>query len=457
MNVMIRDLKEMTDSRELLEARTHPFITWFVAILGVILLAALTWAFFGEIDIVVKANGVVRPNAKVSRITSAVTGKVQDVAYKAGEKVQKGQPLYTLDLENLDDQKHDLNEQLTAADSDFRKLEAFRDEIMRKGIDSMAENVIGADQLLEGQTSAKKLQMDLISVTNNLQDTKRELDNLLTLKQSMDLNRNLFTDQESPYYNKFLDFEIKKQQFESQAQSAQEQFKKMVSDDTGGEAKRAVSDAELTLNNYVNGFTLDVKNQIEQNRQQLKGLKINQDKLLLQINDTIRQNNNQINDLNGQMQTLSTEISNRKVTAPIDGTVNVIADLSRGELLQAGTEVLSIVPDNNSEYIVQLVVQNRDIGNLHNGDRIQYNFLALPSKEYGTLKGTIQTISADARSDQQSGASYYLVDATLDNKPLYNKKGEEAMIKVGMQTEAHVITRSEKIINYLLEKLDLKQ
>ena len=51
---------------------------------------------------------------------------------------------------------------------------------------------------------------------------------------------------------------------------------------------------------------------------------------------------------------------------------------------------------------------------------------------------------------------YYLVEASVDNKILFDYKGNEANIKVGMAGEAQVIVERKKILHYLLEKINLK-
>ncbi|UZM99428.1 hypothetical protein OL548_03480 [Lysinibacillus sp. MHQ-1] len=64
MRIKISNLNELTDSREILESKPHPFVSIFISILVVILICALAWSYFGEIDTVAKANGIVRPNEK---------------------------------------------------------------------------------------------------------------------------------------------------------------------------------------------------------------------------------------------------------------------------------------------------------------------------------------------------------------------------------------------------------
>ncbi len=79
-----------------------------------------------------------------------------------------------------------------------------------------------------------------------------------------------------------------------------------------------------------------------------------------------------------------------------------------------------------------------------------------------TVKATIDgvvniknDIATDATVDPKSGLSYYLVESTIENKPLFSYNGEKGELKMGMTCEAQVITKQKKILYYLLEKINL--
>ena len=45
MKTYIQDIKDMSDSREMLEAKPHSFMTWFIYIIIAIIGVALVWAY----------------------------------------------------------------------------------------------------------------------------------------------------------------------------------------------------------------------------------------------------------------------------------------------------------------------------------------------------------------------------------------------------------------------------
>lgn len=85
----------------MMEARTSPAITAFIAILLILIAAALSWSFIGEIDEVAKAPGVVRPNEKVSTIQTSSLGQIEKVFVKEGMHVDDGTVLISLDQQEL--------------------------------------------------------------------------------------------------------------------------------------------------------------------------------------------------------------------------------------------------------------------------------------------------------------------------------------------------------------------
>ena len=92
-------------------------LIWLVLL---ILAAALLWAWFGEIDHVVKATGVIRPQANVSTVRNIVGGKVKMVGAREGDHVEQGDLLLIIDtdtadlkIKSLTAELHELEEQLS--------------------------------------------------------------------------------------------------------------------------------------------------------------------------------------------------------------------------------------------------------------------------------------------------------------------------------------------------------
>jgi HlyD family secretion protein len=175
--------------------------------------------------------------------------------------------------------------------------------------------------------------------------------------------------------------------------------------------------------------------------------------MLASIADTLFSLQTNVDALNRDLNNVSLSMSDAKVISPIDGVVTMYTELSAGDYIQAGLEIATIIPSVDGDYKIMIAVPNGDIGDISVGQEVKYRFDALPYNEYGELRGTITSISTDARSND-NGASYYLVEANLNGTTLHNKAGEPAQVKVGMTAEVRVITKQRKIIFWVLEKLN---
>jgi len=457
LNEIILDMKELTDSREMLEAKTHPFITWFIAILTLVLMAALIWSYFGQIDIVVKAGSVVRPNEQVSTINNKVFGQVDHVYVHSGQKVNQGDMLYTLSSQDLGNQLSLLQHNMNEAKQKLTHVQALKAAILQ-GTDASVGQSSASEQLKYLQntdTDKNSLELQIQNTWNQLQFQKELLANSKLMEQSLAQNQNLFSSG-SDYDYKYKNFEVQKKQYEVQVEQAQSQFKKtMLSGANPKEQRKQVDTAQLNLDSYVTQFHVNTQEDIQKAEQSVQSLQNQLSNLYVSLNTKIQDSSNEIVQLQNQLDGIQIQEQDRTIKAPIAGTLNIIQEINQGDVAQAGEEIATIIPKNNSLYEMQLAVSNQDIANIHVDDPVRFSFQALPQKEYGTLQGAIRYISPDAQMNQQNGVSYYVVRAAIENKPLFNKQGQETAIKVGMAAEAHIITRREKIIRLLLDKIKL--
>jgi hemolysin D len=87
-----------------------------------------------------------------------------------------------------------------------------------------------------------------------------------------------------------------------------------------------------------------------------------------------------------------------------DATVLTVAKVSEGSVLQAGEQLITLVP-NDSPLEVEANIYGRDDGFVHLGDPVAIKFDAFPFSQYGKANGTVRMISPDSftAADQQIG------------------------------------------------------
>lgn len=118
MKEIIIDLKDMNDTKEVYEKKISPLYSAFIYFLLFCISVFFIYSYFGKIEIVAKANGVIRPNDDIGSISPLNGGKITGVFYQDGEVVKEGQKLLTMDtaeseisLEALKNQKQKLEEE----------------------------------------------------------------------------------------------------------------------------------------------------------------------------------------------------------------------------------------------------------------------------------------------------------------------------------------------------------
>lgn len=99
---IILPMNEISDSVEMLHEKPNKGMPVFTWILVLLLAAALIWCSIGEIDYFIRASGIVRPGENVSTISSLMTGRVDMLNISEGDRVQKGDLLFKVDTEDME-------------------------------------------------------------------------------------------------------------------------------------------------------------------------------------------------------------------------------------------------------------------------------------------------------------------------------------------------------------------
>ncbi|MFV8826414.1 HlyD family efflux transporter periplasmic adaptor subunit [Alkalihalobacterium sp. APHAB7] len=150
MREVIKNINELSDSREVLESKPHPFVPIFISIFVLLLIALLIWSYIGEFDRVAKATGVVRPNDRVSTVQPTISGRVEEVHYQEGQQVTKGDILFTINQEELRMELQNRQLDLQQVKDEIELLKNYRESIERK------------ENLFSGELDKEKDYSDLV-------------------------------------------------------------------------------------------------------------------------------------------------------------------------------------------------------------------------------------------------------------------------------------------------------
>lgn len=623
MKAMILDMKDMSDSKEVYQSKPNIICTVFIYSILIMLSVALIWMYFGRIDVVVKSEGILRPNEQVSTIVNEYGGTLEEVRIENGDTVSAGDILYIIEHEELITEKDFLKNQINDISTNIDLLEKYKSSIKadenlfrdipaeeeyytkflsyhlnykmtEKGIDyseeerllniklatrqlsdskleqasldklkqsiktgknlfsrqggelkyyNLYEKYVSDYKSINLQYDKKKQEIDLSTtgqgVVNSLEYYNEKIKGLKDLQRSVNDNKSYFTE-ETSYSMEYDNYKMKMAELKADYYQAKEDYEiNLELKDYGiseweiNQSKLIMEKADKAVKTYKTNFQAELKSQIAELTKTKKELNLSKKntlskKTLYQQNESERKNavdnfdleyvtqldiknsalKENITNLEGEKETLKlqgekefvydskdgneeagnllylkntelqttiNELQEQKeqlaeleksfskveeaikssiVCAQISGTVNSEIELVKGNQLPSGTEVLDIIPDNDSKYKVNIYVSNGDIGKMKEGMGIKCNVYALPNKEYGYLTGTVSKISKDIKVDRENTTGYYLVEADLDNTTLYDDSGKPAELKAGMGCQAQTITGNKNILTFVLEKLD---
>ena len=320
-----------------------------------------------------------------------------------------------------------------------------------------------------------------------IKNVTEEISNLEKYIVSVELLENQFANGNNIYNVKYRNFELQIRKLEDivEVNEINYQTQKtlgergIVSNKTVDNARRTYEESKLNVERFISDTLLNTKANLEANINNLEELKIQLKEI--ELNVTIKENGknrtlsflavNKTTQINQQIDLLEREIirleeiiknldlaiENHIIRAVISGYINVITDITEGDLVASGAVVATIVPTQTMQHKAIIYVANSDIAHIKEGDKIRLQFEALPHREYGELIGEITKIGVEPIVNEAKGMSFFLVEAEIEDEKLVGHKGIEKEIRIEMALEAHIITKTQKILFYLLEKIDLRE
>ena len=140
----------------------------------------------------------------------------------------------------------------------------------------------------------------------------------------------------------------------------------------------------------------------------------------------------------------------RLLTAPVAGRVQDLAISTVGGVVTDAQQLMAIVPADES-LSVEVFLENKDIGFVHEGMDAEIKVHTFPFTKYGVIEGQVMTVSNDAVVDEQRGLIYRM--QVEMNKRTMDVNGRLVNLMPGMMVTAEVRTGTRRIIDYFLAPL----
>ena len=147
---------------------------------------------------------------------------------------------------------------------------------------------------------------------------------------------------------------------------------------------------------------------------------------------------------------LEDKVSRTVIKSPINGIVQKLYVNTVGGVIKPGDNLIEIVPTEGG-LLIEAKIKPSDIAFLYPGQKAVIKVTAYDFSIYGSLDGTVSTISPDTETDEKQNV-YYIVRIQTNKKYLGTKEKPLKIIP-GMMVNVDVITGEKTVLEYILKPL----
>jgi adhesin transport system membrane fusion protein len=361
-----------------------------IQLVAVTFAAFVVWAAFASVDEIVRADGEVVSSSRAQIVQNLEGGILAELFVAQGDQVKAGQILARLQDTKFRASVDDLQDQIDALDIRRLRIEA---------------EMTGAHDFAAPE--------DLSGRSPGILASERAL--LAARQADFGARRNGAR-------------EILGQLEEELATMERLYKQEIVALLEVNNARKAVSDAQIKYTEIGTKAELELAEDYSQTLQDL----------------TSRQQ---------ELRLASDQLKRTVITAPLQGIVNSLAVTTIGGVVRPGEEILQIIP-LGEELFVEAKVRPEDIASVEPGQSATIKLSAYDYTIYGTLKGTVEFVSADTFKDERDPKSlpYYRVNARVDRSS-FTERQEAIEIRPGMRATAELQTGAKTVLQYLLKPL----
>lgn len=160
----------------------------------------------------------------------------------------------------------------------------------------------------------------------------------------------------------------------------------------------------------------------------------------------------ELKSIEGRLKQATNELQNQNIIAPITGIIyNIRINPSQGAV-QSGEELFSVAPVGK-EPVLEVDLPTQYQGFVHQGMRAKVKIDTFPYQEFGTIDGTVISISPNAVSRaNNSGKQVFLTRIKLNEFGL--RVGDEyKTLTPGMFATGEIVMREKSVLSLLLDPI----
>jgi hemolysin D len=415
----------------------HPAAGATLWLLLALFACVAAWATFGTLDIVAVAEGKLVPASYLKIVQPAEAGIVQEILVREGQAVVQGQVLVRMNAVLSEADR-------AAALSDYHtKRLALRRIHAQLGGQAMAQEAddppaLFAQALAQYSANRSAYENQLAQERSTLEKARFELAAAEQVKAKLEQVLPHFRSQEAAFEK------LGRDGFAGRimvTDKVRERIEREQDLKTQGATISAARATIATAEKRIRQVSADYQRALQAER----------------------------TDAAGQVEKLKQELAKQEhrhglleLKAPQAGFVKDLATHTPGTVVQPGTILMTLVP-NNEKLTAEVWVGNQDIGFVREGQTVKLKLAAYPFQKYGMLDGRVAHVSADAQDRPESPANsadapkgevarkglIYRTLVELEAQRLV-ADGEPLPLTPGMQVSAEINLGTRTVLEYLL-------
>jgi adhesin transport system membrane fusion protein len=402
-------------------------VVWVILLVVIWL---IVWANLAELDKIVRGEGKVVPSSQIQIIQNLEGGIVEKIFIHAGDKVEKGQILLKLDNTQFASSfgESELKEAELTAKAQRLASEAFnRKFVVSEGIisDPKIQDLYDREYHLY-KARQKQLKTSDSILAQQIEQKKLELEDAYSQKKQLTRSLNLLKKEVSfmkPLVKQGIASQVDLLKLEREENEALSKLKGVQF--SIPRLKSAISEARSKRIEAKETFANDAHEQMNQ--------------VLAEKEQLIKSKT-----------ALQDRVDRTDIKSPVNGTIKQMFVNTIGGVVQPGSDIVEIVPDDDS-LVLETKILPADIGFIYPGLKAKVKFTAYDFAIYGGLEGSVKRISADTITDEE-GNSFYIARIETDKNHLGNK-AKPLFLLPGMTASVDIIVGKQTVLDYLLKPI----
>ena len=412
-----------------------------VIVAAIFFLLFLGWAAFARLDAAAYAPGVLEVAGQRQTVQHRDGGVVADIRVREGERVTRGQLLMRLAAADVLAQERALTAQSIRLLAQRARLQAEQLGERRLAPPSEFATLGAADRKDAGL--ALRLQ-------------QRELD----------ARRATLAAQRGAFGQRAVQSSAQGRGYGTQVVSAEEQLRLInqqlealrpvaergfVSQTRVRELERARADLVGQRGQYAAGIAQTAGAARESEINALEADRVFRERTAADLRDV----DTRLGDLLPKLTAAQDQLARTLIRAPATGAIVGLTAFTTGGVIAPGQKLMDIVPERAAlRVLARIAIEDAD--DLSVGQRTRVKFTSLHERTLPDLEGVLTRLSADAITDEKTGASFFTGEITVkqDQLALLRRvRGQRFSLRAGMPVQVLVPLRKRTALSYALEPL----